>query len=319
MKKIIRLTENDLLKIIKRVIKEQTVLSIQGKSQYITRQFNTEIIPTKTNFLKFKFEGFKDKPTQVENSPDTPPRVQTNSVCEIVLTDISSDLISYLKSIIGYPLGGILLKSDGTKLNSDEFSIVSKKLRDLQSTFLRSIGFVGDSESNTDVFNWIDTDVVDPSIVDRNLLLNQLNIYLTSVRKYSDDLKNGKALGNNQYLPKINGFPTFPFPPNFKQTTDLVNFQYQLEIPGIDNPQSHKSEILFVETIGRLYYKYLKDELLKVKDDTNIIIPNINEFISNNPTMLPMYQKLQNQGKNLNIVKFAIFIKTAGPKSERFK
>ena len=318
MKKIIRLTENDLLKIVKRVIKEQTIEPIQGKGQYITRQFNTGIIPTKTNFLSFDFVGFKSKPVQVEISPNTTPKPQTNSVCEIVLTDISSDLISYLKTIIGYPLGGVLSKSDGTKLNSDEFSIVTTKLRQLQSTFLTNIGYMGDPERSNDVFRWIDTDVVDPNIVNRDLLLNQLKIYLTAIRKYSDDLKNGKALGNNQYLPKIEGFPTFPLPPNFRQITDVVNFQYQLEIPGTDNSQTSKSEIMFIESIGKLYYKYLKDELVKVQGNTKITIPNINEFINNNPTMLPFYQKLQNQGKNLNIVNFVIFIKTAGSKDNRF-
>jgi len=305
MKKIIRLTESQLINVVKRVINEQLQVDAGDKRpEYITRRFDTGIIFTTNNFPKFKFVGFDAKPVQVVNKNINPVK-QTDSVCEIVVTDNTSQLINYLKSILGFSLGTKLKRVDNKSLG-EQFNIINTKFRKMENEFLGKIGFVGDSESTSDKDAWINENIPNFTKDKRNLFLSELKNYIKLIRDYSSEL-------NNQ---GIIGFPTFPLPIDFKTFTDTIVIHYELQIQGKKDLKIDEVKNIFLDNLGKQYYIYISNQLKQGADV--VTIPNVNEFMNLFPPLKSQYDKLPSTSKEVVLKYITIFIKTSLPKELRY-
>jgi len=305
MKKIIRLTESQLINVVKRVINEQLEVDAgDERPEYITRRFDTSIIFTTNNFPKFKFVGFDSKPVQVVNKNINPVK-QTDSVCEIVVTDNTSQLINYLKSILGFSLGTKLKRVDNKSLG-EQFNIINTKFRKMENEFLGKIGFVGDSESTSDKDAWINENIPNFTKDKRNLFLSELKNYIKLIRDYSSEL-------NNQ---GIIGFPTFPLPIDFKTFTDTIVIHYELQIQGKKDLKIDEVKNIFLDNLGKQYYIYISNQLKQGADV--VTIPNVNEFMNLFPPLKSQYDKLPSTSKEVVLKYITIFIKTSLPKELRY-
>lgn len=305
MKKIIKITERQLEKLVKGVINEQ-LTKFPGDSLpgYITKGFDTGIIFTNNNFPKFKFVGFDSKPVQVVNTSPKPQK-QTESVCEIVVTDNTSELVNYLKGILGFSLGSKLKRVDNKSLG-DQFNIINTKFRKMENEFLGKIGFAGDSENTNDKNAWIDENIPNLTKEQRNLFLNELKNYIKSIRNYSKELIDQGVIG----------FPTFPLPTSFKTLTDTVVIHYQLQIQGKKDLKVDETKDIFLDNLGKQYYIYMSDQLKQGVDV--VTIPNVNEFINLFPSLKTQYDKLPSTSKKLILKNITIFLKTSLPKELRY-
>jgi hypothetical protein len=305
MKKIIKITERQLEKLVKGVINEQlTKFPGDSRSGYITKGFDTGIIFTNNNFPKFKFVGFDSKPVQVVNTSPNPQK-QTESVCEIVVTDNTSELVNYLKGILGFSLGSRLKRVDNKSLG-DEFNIINTKFRKMENEFLSKIGFAGDSENTNDKNTWVDENIPNLTKEQRNLFLNELKNYIKLIRNYSKELIDQGVIG----------FPTFPLPTSFKTLTDTVVIHYQLQIPGHNTTPLNDAVNVFLDSLGKQYFIYLTEQLKQGAD--TVTIPNVNQLMNLFPSLLSQYNKLPTSSQKVTLKKITVFLKTSLPKELRY-
>lgn len=224
MKKIIRLTENDLVKLVKKVIKEQ---KLGGESQGGETKVNsceTQLVEVADNVSRITIQIDSNIKLPIIGKLSAP--TETNTAKDGIIIGIRN-ASEKLSSFLGSVLGGLNLQrmssniknQDGTPLDSNQLNTVMAPLTKIRDGFISKYSehFQGDSPTSDEINRFI-------NVVINNFTPEELNILIKNIQALKIELEN---YVNSQF--DSNGF-TIKLPTVGNINLNRVNFNEKVYI-----------------------------------------------------------------------------------------
>jgi hypothetical protein len=306
MKKIIRLTENDLIKLVKRVIKEQTQ-NIRKENRLLIGDFETPTWVGKVVWkdLRVRIDKRLGKPNVQRGQGFNIPELPNGVNVLISSQQITSSLTNYLNTILGLSLSQMKGKLKYSKGGADFNSINTQYINSVLSPLLDGLGVPPEPTQN-DIDRFLQRRL--PEIISQNpgSLLELLNKHKINVSKFTQNIEKqgvtGFDMGTSSYK-------------NLKMSDVAFNDTLSLILEISIENRGATSENDFKTILNNVYTSYSQYIENTWRGDSNVInIPSLEGLLEVDPRLA---SKINENGgvKNLNlsIPKIVVKIETINP------
>jgi hypothetical protein len=306
MKKIIRLTENDLIKLVKRVIKEQTQ-NIRKENRLLIGDFETPTWVGKVVWkdLRVRIDKRLGKPNVQRGQGFNIPELPNGVNVLISSQQITSSLTNYLNTILGLSLSQMKGKLKYSKGGVDFNSINTQYINSVLSPLLDGLGVPPEPTQN-DIDRFLQRRL--PEIISQNpgSLLELLNKHKINVSKFTQNIEKqgvtGFDMGTSSYK-------------NLKMSDVAFNDTLSLILEISIENRGATSENDFKTILNNVYTSYSQYIENTWRGDSNVInIPSLEGLLEVDPRLA---SKINENGgvKNLNlsIPKIVVKIETINP------
>jgi hypothetical protein len=292
MKKIIRLTENDLVRLVKKVIKEQNLGGeVQGGETKVN-DCNTQYVIVADNVSNITIEVDSNIKLPIIGKLKAPS--QTNDAKNgiiIGIRDTSEKLSSFLNNVLGglniQRMAPNIKDKNGENLDSNQLNNVVAPLTKIRNGFILKYSdhFQGDTPTNDEIGRFINAVISNFTPQALNILIKNIQTLKLELEKYvNDQSKNGYTIK----LPSVSNL-----------NLDKVKFNEKIYVKAWIGLRG-QGNIGITDRWRPILYKSICDALNQyinsgnLRDNGIITIPSIQFLATINPNLEENLRKMAN-------------------------
>lgn len=292
MKKIIRLTENDLIKLVKRVIFEQEKPIAYGPTVLQLYCEGGKGLVTPDTMTTLKIEIDKNTNLKYNGKKPGPLKEGYGDGLTIAIKDNSQVLKDYLMVSLGLSFGTIIRnvrKRDGLPLDPEEKREFNTRFNTLRDKFRSNFPGLPAEPTTDDINHIIEDDLPKYNVEQINRLIKNIQNFKSEIVKF---VENELKLGNNVSFPSVDNVSLNNLKLNEKV---FVSADFSIDKNRIGKTEEENRKKL-LDALCSTFKKFINSG--GITQNGIVTIPSIEYLITINPQLDTIIRSIN---KDLNV------------------